>query len=289
MKDNETKDQEKEQDQEKDTELTPEELQELWEKSYEKIVVTERQKKMKLLGAIGAVVIIAGMLGVVGYDRMISSDLYLAQDGNLEITLQDGSGVTLLKGSSLSVEKSFPARTRDVYLKGNAIFRVTKSKEHPFIVHGTGYQAKVLGTVFKITQAQKSFKVDLYEGKVAVSKSGDQDDVYMLRPQQTFNNYGNVKVATVSPIVKESEHVTNSPTTIKKPSVHLRFNGCQLKEALMVVENTYGVQISYPDGYGEKSIAIDFNDMPVEAVLQNIALSLGLQLKEYDKKYQLEN
>jgi hypothetical protein len=49
------------------------------------------------------------------------------------------------------------------------------------------------------------------------------------------------------------------------------------------------VQISYPDGYGEKSIAIDFNDMPVEAVLQNIALSLGLQLKEYDKKYQLEN
>ncbi|EJL74415.1 FecR family protein [Chryseobacterium populi] len=283
MKEKETK------DQEKNNELTPEEFKEMWNKVSSQIQVKERKKKVKLISAL-AVVVLLGLLSIVGYNRVIRPDVYMAERTPIDLELKDGTKVRLLEGGKLSVEKSFPAEVREVRLDGNAIFNVTKSMNHPFIVHANRYQTKVLGTVFKITQANKDFKVDLYEGEVAIAKNGDTDGVYLLHPQETFNNYGNVKVVAISSMVKDPANKVEQRKEKSGGSIRLQFNGCRLKDALLVVENTYDVQINFPGSYGEKMISIDLTGMPVEAVLQNMALSLGLQLKfnANDQIYQLE-
>ena len=66
--------------------------------------------------------------GIFTYTMFIKPDVYIAKSGNRIVRLEDGSVVTLLQGAVLTVEKSFPASTRVVDLKGDAIFSVAKSK-----------------------------------------------------------------------------------------------------------------------------------------------------------------
>ncbi|MFP3675408.1 FecR domain-containing protein, partial [Bacillus sp. SIMBA_031] len=77
--------------------------------------------------------IMFAMLSLIGYNTLVKPDVYLAKLQNSEIKLSDGSVVILSQGCKLTVEKSFPADTREVFLEGNAVFYVAKSKEHPFI------------------------------------------------------------------------------------------------------------------------------------------------------------
>ncbi len=113
-------------------------------------VSSAKNLKTHLLYKIAAVIILLLSLGgIFTYTMFIRPDVYLAKSENRIIRLEDGSVVTLLPGAELTVAKSFPADTRVVDLKGDAIFSVAKSKLHPFVVRADGFSTKVLGTVFK--------------------------------------------------------------------------------------------------------------------------------------------
>jgi hypothetical protein len=277
--------------QKKDTMLSPEELKEWWESISSQLAQIEKEKKTKRkqAGIAGIVIILLGLAGFIGYNAFTGPDVYTADNSNTEIKLSDGTLVTLMKGGRLSVDKSMFSKTRDVELKGDAVFRVSPSKDHPFIVHGEGYQAKVLGTVFKVIQSEKNFGVELYEGKVAIHRNGDTADEYVLHPRQRFTNYGHAQVAAIVPIRKSEANTSNLKKSTEESSVHLQFTGCRLQDALDVVEKTYGIRVGYPSVYQDKMISIDLNGMTGKEVLQNIALSLGLQLTEHETGYQLEN
>jgi transmembrane sensor len=276
---------------EKDATLSPEELKEWWESISSQLaqIEKEKKKKRKQAGVAGIVIVLLGLAGFIGYNAFAGPDVYTASKSDTNITLRDGTVVTLMKGGMLSVEKSMLSKTRDVELKGDAVFRVTSSKDHPFIVHGEGYQAKVLGTVFKVTQSEKNFGIELYEGKVAIRRNGDTADEYVLHPRQRFTNYGHVQVAAIVPIRKSVVNTSDVKKSTAESSVHLQFTGCRLQDALEVVEKTYGIRVGYLSVYQDKMISIDLNGMTGKEVLQNIALSLGLQLTEHETGYQLEN
>lgn len=113
-------------------------------------------------------------------DRSEKNVLVQAHPGEMsEITLPDGTEITLKSSSRLSYDASrFGRRQRVVNLDGEAFFQVQSDKEHPFIVETAHGRVTVTGTVFNINDYSESsdYDVVLLEGKVSLDlKDGNGD------------------------------------------------------------------------------------------------------------------
>lgn len=100
------------------------------------------------------------------------------------VTLSDGTKVMLNANSTLEYPASFDdAEVREVRLKGEAHFEVTKNPHRPFVVKAGEMQTQVLGTIFDVKAYRKDApKVTLMQGKVKVSNA---DTEIEMRPGQT--------------------------------------------------------------------------------------------------------
>ena len=100
------------------------------------------------------------------------------------VTLNDGTKVMLNANSTLEYPVSFDdAEVREVRLKGEAHFEVTKNPHRPFVVKAGEMQTQVLGTIFDVKAYRKDApKVTLMQGKVKVSNA---DTEVEMRPGQT--------------------------------------------------------------------------------------------------------
>ena len=100
------------------------------------------------------------------------------------VTLSDGTKVMLNANSTLEYLVSFDdAEVREVRLKGEAHFEVTKNPHRPFVVKAGEMQTQVLGTIFDVKAYRKDApKVTLMQGKVKVSNA---DTEVEMRPGQT--------------------------------------------------------------------------------------------------------
>lgn len=248
--------------------------------SYEK--VGYRNSLHKNTYKIAAVIILLLTLGgLFTYHTFIKPDIYLAVSDSRIVHLEDGSVVTLLPGAELTVEKSFPASTRVVGLKGDAIFSVAKSKTHPFIVHAEGFSTKVLGTVFKVTQSGKKKAVDLYEGKVAVSSVGVP--VSYLKPNQKWTNLGIARTTAIISFAPDKASGKQHPKLLS-----LSFNDVPLKEVITVLEGNYSTKIHYPKEAENRKITADFTGGTVSENIEALAFILGLEVQKNDNVYILK-
>ena len=116
------------------------------------------------------------------------------------VTLSDGTRVMLNANSTLEYPASFDEastgkatgedraadashQVREVHLKGEAHFEVTKNPHRPFVVKAGEMQTQVLGTIFDVKVYRKDApKVTLMQGKVKVSNA---DTEVEMRPGQT--------------------------------------------------------------------------------------------------------
>ena len=100
------------------------------------------------------------------------------------VTLSDGTKVMLNANSTLEYPASFDdAEVREVRLKGEAHFEVTKNPHRPFVVRAGEMRTQVLGTIFDVKAYRKDApKVTLMQGKVKVSNA---DTEVEMRPGQT--------------------------------------------------------------------------------------------------------
>lgn len=231
---------------------------------------------------IAAVIVLLLSLGsFFTYHTFFKSDVYFAASENRTIHLADGSVVTLLPGAELTVAKSFPASTRIVDLKGDAIFSVARSKTHPFIVHAESFSTKVLGTVFKISQSGKKKAVDLYEGKVAVSSEGVP--VSYLKPNQKWTNLGIARTTAIISFAPSKTLGKQVPELLS-----LSFNDVSLKEVVTVLEGNYSTKIYYPKEAEDKKITADFTGGTVGENIEALAFILGLEVQKKENTYILK-
>lgn len=227
------------------------------------------------------IILLFSVGGIFSYNTFFKPDVYVAETGNQKVYLKDGSVVTLFPDAELSVEKSFPADTRVVALKGDAIFSVAKSKKHPFIVRADGFSTRVLGTVFKITQSGNDKAVDLYEGKVAVSYAGVP--VTFLKPNQKWTNFGVSRTAAVISFTKANTSVKKLPSLLS-----LSFNDVMLKEVAEVLQKNYSISIIYPKESAEKKITADFTGGNTDENIEALAFILDLQIQKEKQTYILK-
>lgn len=81
----------------------------------------------------------------------IYNTIIVPRGGEYELVLSDGTHVWLNSDSELRFPVSFGSGKRQIFLKGEAFFAVTKDKLHPFIVNACDkMEIEVLGTTFNI-------------------------------------------------------------------------------------------------------------------------------------------
>lgn len=92
--------------------------------------------------------------------------------GEYQVTLSDGTRITLNAESKLIFPVEFPENTRKVQLIGEAYFDVTHNEKAPFIVETQAGQIKVLGTIFNISAYSNDdiIQTTLVKGSVSFIK-----------------------------------------------------------------------------------------------------------------------
>ena len=99
---------------------------------------------------------------------------YATGDGQRsEITLPDGSHVTLSVGSRLDIPVDYDSGNRRVTLSGQAFFTVVPQSKRPFTVVTGGSETRVLGTSFLVRQyaTDSVATVAVRDGKVMVNSA----------------------------------------------------------------------------------------------------------------------
>lgn len=91
-----------------------------------------------------------------------------------EITLTDGTRITLAPESRLRVSADFGTERRDVYLEGEAFFDVAHDAARPFTAYAGNASAHDIGTAFAIRSYANdhSVQIAVREGVVAMSGIG---------------------------------------------------------------------------------------------------------------------
>ncbi len=117
------------------------------------------------------------------FNEVVYQEIKAAFGTQTRLTLADGTAVWLNSGSTLRFPLSFEnAETRQVDLKGEGYFEVTKNSEKPFIVLTDSLLVKVLGTSFNVNayENEKQIEVALIEGKVELLKQLKGESVPIL-------------------------------------------------------------------------------------------------------------
>lgn len=164
--------------------------------------------------------------------------------------LPDGSEVTLAPASELRFSKSFDGSQREVYLEGEAFFKVSHDATRPFLVYASQVVTKVLGTSFtvKAFKEEKNITVAVRTGKVSVythrdrdAKNADGPAGIILTPNQqvVFNKKEN----TIARMIVDSPQRIIPDEEVKR----MRLEEATVSEILAAIEKVYGVDIVYDD------------------------------------------
>jgi len=109
------------------------------------------------------------------YSKVVASPSFTektnSSDKPVSLVLPDGSAVELAAKSRISYPNNFElAVNRDVYLSGEAFFKIAKNHGRPFRVFANEIITKVLGTSFSIRCFEKdtTIRVTVRTGKVSV-------------------------------------------------------------------------------------------------------------------------
>ena len=117
---------------------------------------------------------------------------------NKQLTLTDGTQVWLNAESTLEYPETFEGKpNREVYLKGEAYFEVTKNASQPFRVKTDALETLVLGTSFNVrAYSKEDTQVTLVEGSVKVSDK-HQNELRLQPGEHTDQKLNKTKVEKV--------------------------------------------------------------------------------------------
>lgn len=148
-----------------------------------------------------------------------------------KVYLPDGTLVWLNAGSKLCYSQAYNTRHRDVYLEGEAYFKVKKNPNKPFVVKTTEINVTAYGTSFNVKAYpdESTITTTLVEGIVEIEGTNKTLKKFeiSLKPNQTLtyikklslsnisaNSTANTKYKNLSPAVQKSKEAV--PVVIDK-------------------------------------------------------------------------
>ncbi|MBT1687306.1 FecR family protein [Dawidia soli] len=193
------------------------------------------------------------------------------------VTLPDGTQVALNSDSELQYPTSFSDTLRRVFLRGEALFTVTKNAGKPFLVRTGHSETRVLGTVFnlKAYPTETTTTLAVAEGRVVFSNAdvaGDADT--LLANQQIVLRDGLLQAKT---------DVDASRASAWQKSI-LIFDDLTIAQIATALERWYGVQVNIEsDALKDQRYTGTFTRATLPAVLRSMAYAIDFHYEIHDK------
>lgn len=224
-----------------------------------------------------------------------------------QIILPDGTVVRLNSSSRLSYRKDFNKNVREVDLEGEAYFDVTKDAEHPFIVHTSRIDIKVLGTLFNVKsyEGDPTIETTLLRGSVEVYNKDDPSaPKVILKPNEKLvfrkdkeeelplqNGEAKDSLKRLNPDqdISISTLSASRPDSLKEETSwlynRLVINGDDFNNLATKLERWYGVKIEI---LSENLAKYHFNGIFENETIEQALAALQLTVKfKYERKNDL--
>lgn len=196
---------------------------------------------------------------------------YLSDFGEQKtVLLQDNSEVILNAKSQLKYNKKDWKDKREVFLDGEAFFKVTKGST--FTVVTNNGSISVLGTQFSIITNPDFFEVTCYQGKVKVSSKNEE---FILMP--------NVSVRKSNGVFQKEELDTlpSNPSWIHGES---SFRKVPLKEVIKAMEKQFNVKFDTSLINDSVIFTGSFDNKDLNVALKSVFETFNIKYTILDKK-----
>ncbi|AHC36174.1 MULTISPECIES: FecR family protein [unclassified Pseudomonas] len=129
-----------------------------------------------------------------------SYERFEATNGLRQVTLGDGSQVELNLGTEL-VYSHYKDQRQVTLKKGEAFFKVSHDRAHPFIVRAGEGQVRVTGTQFNVWKYDDQVRVMLLEGSVQISSDKAHGSVPLTPGMQASYQQGDAtpRISSMNP------------------------------------------------------------------------------------------
>ncbi len=172
-------------------------------------------------------------------DRVHTCVVTIPRGQVYRLVLSDSTHVWMNADSRLSFPSRFTGATREVWLEGEAYFRVAKDAAHPFIIHTHNATAEVLGTEFNVNAYPNADAcVTLVEGSVKVEMHAIGREV----------------------VLSPGQDVVCGDSTFEVRKANIRYSG-QWKDGVLYFDNTYLVNILHELGR-RYNLTVEIEDDP---------------------------
>ena len=165
--------------------------------------------------------------------------LIVPRGGEYRVELADGTLVYLNAESELQYPVTFIGESREVTLRGEAYFKVTKNNEKPFIVKSDDLSVQVWGTEFNLNTLNQEgyYAATLVEGSVEVKVPG-RHSVFLEPSQQARVDCTTSDITCLK--------VNTLPYTAWKDGKFV-FNHEDMQHITMRLEKWYDVEFTYSE------------------------------------------
>ncbi|OOQ56923.1 FecR family protein [Mucilaginibacter pedocola] len=195
--------------------------------------------------------------------------------GTYDLTLSDGTRVSLDAASSIRYPVSFNGNERKVEITGQAYFEVAHDSSKPFRVIAAGQTVEVLGTHFNVNAYgdENTTTTTLLEGSVKVSNA--RQTALLVPGQQAAVAKGNINIQ-----VKQAD----TETALAWKNGQFRFKRADLQAVMRQFARWYKVEVVYEGDVPEAAITGKvLRTANAEQVLK-IVNNLGIKFKTDGKK-----
>ena len=191
------------------------------------------------VGSSGKISYIPGDSGSILKQESVYNTIVVPRGGEYKLELADGTLVWLNSDSELRYPVKFAGSQRDVWLKGEGYFEVSKNPEKPFRVVVDDMIVKVLGTSFNINayKDRGNILTTLVSGKVDIQDMSGKSLVVMSPNQQVDFRHG--KISSVQEV-----DITRFVSWIDGK---FYFNDMTLENIMSQLQRWYDIEVFFVD------------------------------------------
>ncbi|MBO9727668.1 MAG: FecR domain-containing protein [Chitinophaga sp.] len=201
-----------------------------------------------------------------------------------DITLEDGSTVTLNGSSKIRYPEHFSDSTRVIFLEeGEAFFNVATDPHKRFVVNAGELATTALGTSFNIRAyaIENKVIVALVSGKVKVDQLNKNGSLILLPSEQL--SYDRISLSLIKSNFNKPEEITGWKQG------YLVFRDAPYSELVTGIENRYGVTVMNESNKKEWNYTGSFKNENLKEVMDIISLAKSLSYTIKNDTVYLQN
>jgi len=247
-----------------------------------KIIPVQRRTQWWAYAA--AITLLLGLGTWLFVNQSITTQQQIVNTGSKEqkqIQLADGTKIWLNEHSRFTYPENFDGNNRQVHLKGEAFFDVSRNEDKPFIIKTTNSSIEVLGTSFNVQALSSNTytEVVVKTGKVRLSALKTTQSVDLVANEKGIHQHKDNQV-------KKFEETDMNELAWK--SRVLFYKNTPVPEVIESLERLFKVSIKTSPDSKNCLFTGRFKDPKLATIMTAISTEFNIGIHGKENSYQLE-